>query len=150
MALNTANEAIEARRLELVASFRLRKLTQREIQEKVAEVLMNPATDEPYSLGTINADIKKLEKEWRRSAAAKVEEHKAQQLAEIQEVKRQAWSDKDLNTILRAIGLEVDITGTKAPVQNEITGKEGGPLSVSHELTVLLKKAYGDRNPDAG
>lgn len=152
MALNTAHEAIEARRLELVASFRLRKFTQREIQEKVAEVLKNPATDEPYSLGTINADIKKLEREWRKAAAAATEQHKAQQLAELQEVKRQAWATNDLTVVLRAIGAEIDITGTKAPAQTEITGKDGGPLEntlrVSPALTLLLRKAYGDGNSD--
>ena len=121
---------IEARRLELVASLRLRRRTQREIQQALATQLVNPKTGEAFSLGTINADVKKLEKGWRESAAAKVEEHKAQQLAEIQEVKRQAWNDKDLPIVLRALSLEADITGTKAPVQTEISGRDGGDIVI--------------------
>ena len=130
MGLNTSNEMIEARRLELVASLRLRRRTQREIQQALATQLVNPKTGEAFSLGTINADVKKLEKGWRESAAAKVEEHKAQQLAEIQEVKRQAWNDKDLPIVLRALSLEADITGTKAPVQTEISGRDGGDIVI--------------------
>ena len=130
MALNTANEAIEARRLELVAGLRLRGRTQREIQQALATQLVNPASGEPYSLGTINGDIKKLEKQWRKSAAASIEEHKARQIAEIAEVKRAAWMDKDPSTVLRAIDLEANIIGTKAAVRSELTGEGGGPVVV--------------------
>lgn len=132
MALNTANEAIESRRLELVASLRLRKRTQREIQLALAQTLVNPDTNEPYSLGTINSDIKKLEREWRRAAAAKTDEHKAMQIAEIQEVKRLAWTEKDIAGVLRAIDLEANILGTKATLHSvtEVTGKDGKDLPV--------------------
>lgn len=123
MTLNTANDAIEAKRLELVASLRLRKFTQREIQEELAKTLKNPATDEPYSLGTINGDIKRLEREWRKAAAVATEQHKAQQLAEIQEIKRQAWRDKDIIAVLRSLDLEATITGTKAPTKNDNSGE---------------------------
>jgi uncharacterized protein YcbK (DUF882 family) len=132
MALNTANEAIESRRLELVASLRLRKRTQREIQAALANSLVNPDTNEPYSLGTINSDIKKLEREWRKAAAVKTDEHKAMQIAEIQEVKRLAWTEKDIAGVLRAIDLEANIIGTKAAMQSvtEVTGKDGGVLDI--------------------
>jgi hypothetical protein len=130
MALNTAKEAIESKRLELVASLRLRKRTQREIQAALAGSLVNPDTNEPYSLATINGDIKKLEREWRRLAAAMTDEYKAIQLAEIQEVKRLAWTEKDLGAVLRAIDLEANIKGTKAAQQTEVTGKDGGNVKI--------------------
>ena len=130
MALNTANEAIEAKRLELVAALRLRGRTQREIQQALGQQLVNPATNEPYSLATINGDIKKLEKQWRKAAADSTIEHKARQLAEIGEVKRQAWLDKDPALVLRAIDLEANITGTKAAVRNEVSGPDGGPVTI--------------------
>jgi len=130
MALNTAHDAIEAKRLELVAALRLRGRTQREIQQALAGQMLNPATNEPYSLGTINADIKRLEKQWRKAAADTIGEHKARQLAEISEVKRQAWNDKDTGAVLRALDLEANILGTKAAVRQEVSGQDGGPLQV--------------------
>ena len=130
MALNTAHDAIEAKRLELVSALRLRGRTQREIQQALAGQMVNPQTGEPYSLGTINADIKKLERQWRKAAADTTEEHKARQLAEIGEVKRQAWADKDPALVLRAVDLESNILGTKSAVRSELTGENGGPLRV--------------------
>ena len=137
MALNTAHDAIEAKRLELVAALRLRGRTQREIQQALAGQMLNPATNEPYSLGTINGDIKRLEKQWRKAAADTIEEHKARQVAEIAEVKRQAWNDKDTATVLRALDLEANILGTKATVKGEIGGTDGGPI--------VIKVIYGAR-----
>ena len=130
MALNTAQDAIEAKRLELVAALRLRGRTQREIQQALAGQMLNPATNEPYSLGTINGDIKRLEKQWRKAAADTIEEHKARQLAEIAEVKRQAWNDKDTGAVLRAIDLEANILGTKAAVRSDINATIDGELRV--------------------
>lgn len=130
MALNTAQDAIEAKRLELVAALRLRGRTQREIQQALAGQMLNPATNEPYSLGTINGDIKRLEKQWRKAAADTIEEHKARQVAEIAEVKRQAWTDKDTGAVLRAIDLEANILGTKAAVRSDINATIDGELRV--------------------
>ena len=130
MALNTAHDVIEAKRLELVAALRLRGRTQREIQQALAGQMLNPATNEPYSLGTINGDIKRLEKQWRKAAADTIEEHKARQVAEIAEVKRQAWTDKDTGAVLRAIDLEANILGTKAAVRSDINATIDGELRV--------------------
>ena len=130
MALNTAQDAIVAKRLELVAALRLRGRTQREIQQALAGQMLNPATNEPYSLGTINGDIKRLEKQWRKAAADTIEEHKARQVAEIAEVKRQAWNDKDTGAVLRAIDLEANILGTKAAVRSDINATIDGELRV--------------------
>ena len=130
MALNTAHDVIEAKRLELVAALRLRGRTQREIQQALAGQMLNPATNEPYSLGTINGDIKRLEKQWRKAAADTIEEHKARQVAEIAEVKRQAWTDKDTGAVLRAIDLEANILGTKAAARSDINATIDGELRV--------------------
>ena len=140
MALNTSNGAIEAKRLELVAALRLRGRTQREIQQALAAQLLNPVTGEAYSLGTINGDIKKLERNWRKAAADTIDEHKARQLAEIGEVKRQAWNDKDAALVLRAIDTEANILGTKAAVRQELTGEGGGP--------VVIRLTWGDVGVD--
>lgn len=153
MALNTSNEAIEAKRLEYVAALRLRGRTQREIQIALAREMTNPATGEPYSLGTINSDLKKLERQWRKSAEDSIVEHKARQLAEIGEVKRQAWLDRDQSIVLRALDLEATITGTKSAIRQEIrqeiTGKDGGEIPIKvvdyrHGITALTARPDDD------
>lgn len=165
MALNTANEAIEAKRRELVSALRLRGRTQREIQLLLGQQMLNPATNEPYSLGTINGDIKKLERNWLKAAADTIDEHKARQLAEIGEVKRQAWNDKDPAVVLRALDLEANIIGTKAAIRQELGGPAGGPIQTEHttkhdlskltieqlrELRGLLAKAAANGTTDPG
>lgn len=142
MALNTSQQAIEARRLEIVSALRLRGRTQRQIQEALAKQLVNPATGEPYSLATINIDLKKLEREWRKNAAESIEEHKARQLAEIGEIKRQAWNDKDAALVLKAIGMEADIVGTKAAVRQEVSGA----VSTATVNIYLPDNGRGDAN----
>ena len=131
MALNTANEAIEARRKDLVMALVLRGRTQREIQQALGQQILNPATNEPYSLGTINGDIKDLKRKWQKDASESIEKHKARQLAEISEVKRQAWNDKDTSTVLRSLDLEANIIGTKAASRQEVSGPGGEAIPVA-------------------
>jgi len=142
MPLNRSHDAIEAKRLELVAALRLRGRSQREIQQALAMQMVNPATGEPYSLGTVNADIKKLERQWRKTAADTIEEHKARQLAEIGEVKRQAWTDKDMTVVLRSLDLEANIVGTKAAVRQEVSGA----VSTATVNIYLPDNGRGDAN----
>lgn len=131
MALNSSQKAIIDNRRLMVARLRLRGITQREIQRALEQQnTINPADGKPWSLGTINGDIKALEAEWRERAAEEIDTFKAQQLAEIAEVKRQGWANKDLALVLRALSMEVDILGTKAPTRNEVTGKDGGDLKI--------------------
>lgn len=98
MACNTnsesSNKEIIAHRRERVAHWRLRGLTQREIAAALAEELpslVNPDTGKPYSLGTINADLKALDAQWKREAKASTDLHRAQMLAELRAVRRAAW-----------------------------------------------------------
>lgn len=141
--VNTAAEAIIAHRRELVARARLRGATQREIVEGLAQAgNINPDTNEPWSLGTINSDLKALQAEWRRESKKAVDHHKARQLAELQEAKRQAWHDNDMQSVLRAIGQEMDLLGTEAPKKQEVTGKNGGPVEMS------VVKGYMTISPD--
>lgn len=89
---NTAPEIIEARR-ERVAQLRLRGLTQRAIVEALAaEGVVNAETGQPWSVGTIAGDLKALQRDWKKRAAAHVDEHRAQQLAMLDEVIRAAWA----------------------------------------------------------
>lgn len=119
---NTSSEAIIQRRRLRVAELRLMGATQRAIWQALADGgqggvgrMVNPETGEPFSLGTINNDIKALEKEWHTEASRHTSEHMARQLAEIQKIKIQAFTQKNPHLALRAIETEMKLLGTAAP-----------------------------------
>lgn len=104
---------IDLRRLR-VASLVLRQVTQREIVELLPRYkIVNPETGQPYSLGTVNNDIQQLKAGWQAEAREKADSHLGRIWAEIQEVKREAWGQKDLRTVLTALGEEIDLLGLK-------------------------------------
>jgi len=112
MALNSSKKTVIKHRREAVAKLRLRGLTQREIVDKLTrEGLVNPETGQSYSIGTINADVQTLETEWRKQASADTAALKGRTLAELHEVKRAAWEENQLTTVLRAIDQEVHLMG---------------------------------------
>ncbi len=111
-----AKQAVIDERRRNVASLRLRGFTQREIVDNLPRLkIVNPETGDPYSLGTINGDIKAIREDWRRRAAEDMGEHIARILAELSEVKRAAWAEKDFGSSLRAIEKEAKILGADSP-----------------------------------
>lgn len=109
-----------------VAAFRLRGLTQREIVAALAQTgYVNPKTDKPYDLTTINRDLQAIREEWHSEAVADIEQHIATMLAEIREVRRRAWAAQDLDTVLKALKQERDLLGLDAPKR----------VDIRHELT---------------
>lgn len=104
---------IDLRRVR-VASLLLRQVTQREIVELLPRYkIVNPDTAKPYSLGTINNDIQHLRNEWQAEAQTQAGLHIGRIWAELQEVKREAWGQKDLRAILAALGEEINLLGLK-------------------------------------
>lgn len=101
---------IEHRR-EVVASLRLRGKTFREIAEELR------GQGFKSSPATVKRDMDAIHANWRESAVADIAEHKARQLAELAETKRQAWADGNLSALLRAIEIEVRILGTDEPIK---------------------------------
>jgi hypothetical protein len=100
MGLNKSNALLIAQRREIVSRLALRGMTQREIRlQLVKRKLTNPKTGEAWSLGTINTDIKALEKEWQQKASRKTDEMKVRLLAELDELKYAAWSTGDLKIV---------------------------------------------------
>ena len=128
MARNKAPDAIAARRREMVGQLIARRMTRREIVDALAAAgEKNPLTGAPWELATIQRDAAALERQWKTAAARTTAKWKARQLAEIEEVKREAWARGKLDIVLGAIDREVKITGTAAPL--EVTGKDGAPLN---------------------
>ena len=96
-----------------VARLRLRGLTYCEISLKLFEEGLANDEGNPFSDSTIGEDMAAIEKVWRESTQADLEDHKARVFAEIQEVKRVCWSHEEPDTdgILRAIKQERALLG---------------------------------------
>lgn len=69
-----------SRRRALVAEMYIRKMYQHDIAAELG-----------VARQTVMADLKVLQKEWQESAAVNIAESKAEQLAKIDELERQAW-----------------------------------------------------------
>jgi hypothetical protein len=139
MALNNNNKTIIEERKALVASLRLKGLSQREIVSNLTiQKKLNPKTGNPWSLGIINKDIADIEARWRESCSKDIGEHKARQLAEINEVKKHAWKATEFAVVLKAIDQESHLLGTRAAIKQELTGKDGKAIEVSASVQVYI------------
>lgn len=148
MTLNSSGEAVIAKRRVLVASLRLKGYSQRQIWQALAYGgrdgegrYVNPNTGEPFSLGTINADIKALEQEWRTEASRDTDIHRARQLSEIQAIKSMAFIKQNPMLALRAIDLEMKLLGTSAPARSEVTVKDWRAQAIEDIRTGVV--SYG-------
>lgn len=119
MSLSTAKkDSIELRR-QRVAQLRLRGLSAREIADSLAKGgadgkgrLVNPKSGEAYTHTTVLNDLKVLKAQWREASGVAIDEHQARQFAEIQEVKKLAWGNKNGQLVLHAIEKEMALIGT--------------------------------------
>jgi len=117
------HQAVIDERRRHVASMVLRGMSQREVETHLPRLksdvsggpMINPDTGQPWSLGTVNSDIRAVRGDWRKRAAEDMAVHVARILAELTEVKRAAWAEKDFNAILRAIEKEAKIIGADSP-----------------------------------
>jgi hypothetical protein len=140
MPLNNSQEDIIAHRREAVARLRLRHLSQREICAKLAEEgIINIEENKPWSLGTINLDLKSLDAQWKRQAMNHVTAKKGLLLAEYYEVLRVAWQSDDLAIILRACKQIAELLGLDAPERTEISGTDGGPVEINDARVALAE-----------
>jgi hypothetical protein len=122
---------IEARR-ERVAQLRLRGLSMREIIAAMeSQGMVNPETGKPFGLGTLSQDYSELDKQWRANAERATSEHKAEQVAELDEVIRAAWAAKKLETVLHALERKAKVLGIDAPIKATVTAQ----VRETHELT---------------
>jgi hypothetical protein len=141
MTPNTSQESIMAQRREMVARLRLRGLSQREICHALSHPtkgMINPQTNKPYSIATINADCQFLVGQWQETMMEHEDTRLSRIWAEIQEIRREAWKTGDLSTLMRAIKQEIDLFGLEAPKRQELTGAGGGPIALTWQEAVKL------------
>ena len=119
--MNTSHEGVMERRRTMVSGLLLRGLTQREIQTALAGKggVLN-GDNKPWSIATVNRDVQAVKLAWQREYASDYNTHVARMLAEYREVRRQAWRDKDLGTVLKCCVLECKLIGLDRPDRLEI------------------------------
>ena len=82
-----------------------------------------------------------MQQQWLEHTTAVVAEHRARQLAELAEIKREACSTKQLKPVLDALRQEAKLLGLEAPDRHE--------LSNSGEQRVRIVEVMGpDRTND--
>lgn len=127
-------------RRQRVSSLRNRGLTHEEIWQQLSSpvvggkdnpsYLVNPETSKPFDRTTITRDLQWLRADNRKQASANTEEHVARQYAEIQEIKRAAWSQRDPDLALKALEKEMKLLGTM---------KQPGGVNITVNLEVLMR-----------
>lgn len=106
------------RRRDAVAQYMARGLSYGEIADKIADDgILNPETNAAYSVDTIELDAKYLHEQWVENSKRSIEELRAQQLAELAQVKRAGWQDRNLKAVMAAITQESKLTDTLAPLR---------------------------------
>ena len=93
----------------------LRGLTQREIETAMGQKLLNPDTGKPWSIATVNRDIKEIRAGWRAEYAASYDQHISGMMAEIREVRREAWRREDFDLVLKCCDRECKLLGLDQP-----------------------------------
>lgn len=129
-----SSQALKAARQKQVSQLVLRGLTQREIVTALErQRVVNPVTGKPWSLGTINADLKELEERWEGAAMQDRVKLKARVNAELQELKRMAWGEKDYKLIREILKDETALFNLAEPTV--VTHKLEGQVGHTHQLT---------------
>jgi len=146
MSLNTSRKDVIAHRRENVSRLRLRGLSIREIITAMAkmEPPMLGKDGQPYNVATIHGDLKAITAEWRERAAADIATLKAEQLAELREVKRKAWGAGDLANLLRAIKQEAEIIGTPADKTVRVKSWQDDVIELIRQRKVTAADVAGE------
>lgn len=116
MAPNTSRALIIEDRRREVAALRRRRLTMRQIVAALHTAgRVNPANGRPWSLYTVKTDLDALEQAARTEALKDTSEHKAEILADYQELLRLAWSERRYEDARRILKDTRELLGTDAP-----------------------------------
>lgn len=115
--------------------------TQRQIQEAIGKTLLNNETGEPYSLGTINNDIKVVRQGWRDKATGNYGDWVAGELAKLDRLEEKAWAIASYDLILKCMQRRAKLLGLDQPQRLAHEGKDGGPL--------VIRVVYGNDGTDS-
>ena len=84
---------------------------------------INPKTDAPWSYDTLRADIKKIRERWEAEVRLNYDIHVSRILGQIRAVRKAAWKEMRLETILKTLDQEVKILGLDKIAKEELDWK---------------------------
>jgi len=114
------------------------------------EGVTNPRTKQPYSVQTINKDLKDIEARWMDEMLVNVTDHRSRVLAELGEVKAAAWKTGKLSVVLRAMDQEVNLLGLNeldrlAVEMNLANILKGLPPELASQLRKMISSKVAER-----
>jgi len=116
-----------AMRREAVAAMRARGLSLRQIRENLKK--LDPPIE--VSHGTISRDVQIIRAEWKQKATESIDEWIASELADLDELEKQAWREKRYDLILKIKDRRAKLLGLDKPMRTELTGADGAPVKIT-------------------
>ena len=136
MSDNLPHKDLLAIRREKVAALRARGKTQRQIRDELAK--MNPPIK--VGLGTVNRDLQFIRDKWKNAAAESIEEWVARELADLDELEKQAWAEKRYDLVLKIKDRRAKLLGLDKPMRTELAGADGKAIEVSIAREAIQRK----------
>lgn len=87
-------------------------------------------------MGTINSDLQALEEEWEESALEERGKKKARVAAELRELKRAAYGDRDYKLVAEIIKQERQLYSLDDPIELNVMGRVEHTHTVERETAV--------------
>jgi len=149
--LKRSMEHARVQRQRVVSSAKLRGMPSTDIATLLADKgILNPRTNNPWSVATINKDIIELEAVWRDEMFSNISDHRARVLAELKETKAAAWRSGKLSLVLKAIDQEVSLLGLneleRIGIEIALTNLfRGFPKDVADQLKTILAKKVSNK-----
>jgi len=149
--MRRTDEHTRIMRQKVVSSCICRGMTTEETVLFLAEKeVVNPRTEQPYSITTILKDKTVIEQRWMDEMMSNISFHRSRVLAELRETKAAAWKTGHLSTVLKAIDQEVNLLGLN---ELERMGIEialanlfkGFPKDIADQLKKILASKMKDK-----
>ena len=138
-------EMTTARRA-VVAECIVRGLSKYEtLNELTAIGYINPRTEAPWGIGTVTADTKRIREMWEQEVRLHYDVHVSRILGQVRAVRKVAWAQLDLNTILKTLEQEVKLLGLDKATAADLDWKEEmrkAGIDPAREFEELVQSAY--------
>ena len=153
--LNGSHSDLIEKRRELVAEMRLKGFSLRRITESLAAGyvdkstgvvlgrIVNPDTNEPFALKTIQDDLDVMKAQWRKNSEVSIEEQIAREEAKIDELERIAWAKGKYELIPRCWERRAKLKGLDKPEKRDITS-DGQPLQPTINIYQVPARDAGE------
>lgn len=141
------SDLIEYRRL-VTAQCLARKFTRYEILQEWTKLgIFNPNTQKPYSMTIVVMDIAVIKDRWRRAANESYDRLVGQLWGELEEIKREGWSQMEMPVVLNAIKQQRDLLGLdKSNPRAKQYADALPPIQNNNQVNIALQNVSTDTN----